>query len=192
MERSAGASPDVATVVASLMADPQLEVPLDDFFLASQPSQWIAGSGSSQMSYATASGPDTCPPSTQTSQTTWRSGGTFHSAAGTMPSSAGQHAASNLPPADQFHFDGLDEEEEAREEPHVSYDQHWSTQPRAGSHHPEPSQHAVVDSHDGHHSDNVRLLAELCDNRVQFERTDADDGTGSVAGTEPEDKPEPT
>ena len=170
-----------------LLAGP--EVPLDDFFLASQPSQWSAGSGSSQMSYATASGHDTCPPSTQTSET-WRSGGTFHSSAGTMPSSAG-HAARNLPPRDQFHIDGLDDEEEAGEEPHVSYDRPWSTQPPAGSHHPEPSQHAVVDSHDGHHSDNVDLLAGLRHNEGRFDRKAADDGSESGAETGPEDEPEP-
>ena len=85
-----------------------------------------------------------------------------------MPSSAG-HAARNLPPRDQFHIDGLDDEEEAGEEPHVSYDQPWSTQPPAGSHHPEPSQHAVVDSHDGHHSDNVDLLANLRHNEGRFD-----------------------
>ena len=108
-----------------------------------------------------------------------------------MPSSAG-HAARNLPPRDQFHIDGLDDEEEAGEEPHVSYDRPWSTQPPAGSHHPEPSQHAVVDSHDGHHSDNVDLLANLRHNEGRFDPKAADDGTGSGAETEPEDEPEPT
>jgi hypothetical protein len=108
-----------------------------------------------------------------------------------MPSSAG-NAARNLPSRDQFYLAGLDDEEEAGEEPLVSYDQHWSTQPRAGSHHPAPSQHAVVHSHDDHHSDNVDLLAGLRDNEGRFDPKAADDGTWSDAGTLPEDEPEPT
>jgi hypothetical protein len=117
-----------------------------------------------------------------------------------MPSSAG-NAARNLPPRDHFYMVGLDDddEEEAEEEPHAIYDEPLpvSTQPRAGSHHPAPSQHAVVHSRDGHHSDNVDLLAGLRDNEGRFDHNAADDdgaGAGShgVAGTEPEDEPEPT
>jgi len=86
----------------------------------------------------------------------------------------------------------LDEEEEAREEAHGIYDEFLSTQPCAGSHHPEPSQHAVVDSHHDHHSDNVDLLAGLRDNEGRFDPKAADDGTWSDAGTLPEDGREPT
>lgn len=189
METFAGGSPDIATLVASPVACPQLEGPLDDVFPA--PSQLSAWSGSSQMSHATVSGHDTCP-STQTSET-WRSGGTIRSSAGTMPSSAGRaavHAARNLPPVDLFHLVGLDDDEE--EEAHGIYDERLSTQPRAGSHHPVPSQHAVVDSHHDHHSDNVDLLAGLRDNEGRFDPKAADDGTWSDAGTLPEDEREPT